>query len=111
MKDNDGTQLRKGKEGMSSDSESAPAMPLDEALLEILCCPETKQAVALMDAASLDVLNRKITNGEVQNTGGNPVKEPLDGGLIRSDKKVAYPIREMIPIMLIEEGIPTDDIL
>ena len=96
---------------MSSDSDAATAMPIDPALLEILCCPETKQAMTLLDAASLDVLNRKIANGEVQNTGGNPVKEPLDGGLIRSDKKVTYPIREKIPIMLIEEGIPTDDIL
>ena len=32
-------------------------------------------------------------------------------GLIRSDKKVTYPIRETIPIMLIEEGIPIDGIL
>jgi len=86
-------------------------MPLDPALLEILCCPETKQAVTLLDAASLHVLNRKIANGEVQNTGGNPVKEPLDGGLIRSDKKVTYPVREMIPIMLVEEGLPTEGIL
>ena len=96
---------------MSPDSESAPAMPLDAALLEILCCPETKQAVTLLDAASLHVLNRKIANGEMQNTGGNPVKEPLDGGLIRSDKKVTYPIRETIPIMLAEEGIPTAGML
>ena len=96
---------------MSPDSESAPAMPPDETLLEILCCPETKQAVTLLDAASLDVLNRKIANGELQNTDGNPVKELLGGALIRSDKKVTYPIREMIPIMLVEEGIPTDGIL
>ncbi len=86
-------------------------MPLDAALLEILCCPETKQAVTLLDAASLHVLNRKIANGEVQNVGGNPVKDPLDGGLIRSDKQVTYPVREMIPIMLVEEGLPTDGIL
>jgi len=39
------------------------------------------------------------------------VKDPLDGGLLRSDKQVAYPIREMIPIMLIEEGIPTAGLL
>ena len=96
---------------MSPDSESAPAMPLDESLLEILCCPETKQAVTLLDADSLHVLNQKIANGEVRNTGGNPVKEPLDGGLIRHDKKVTYPIREMIPIMLVEEGIPIDGML
>lgn len=96
---------------MSPDSDSDPAMPLDPALLEILCCPETKQAMTLLDAASLDVLNRKIADGELQNTGGNQVKEPLDGGLLRSDKQVTYPIREKIPIMLVEEGIPLDGIL
>ena len=96
---------------MSPDGDSDPAMPLDPALLEILCCPETKQAMTLLDAASLDVLNRKIANRELQNKGGNPVKEPLDGGLIRNDKKVTYPIREKIPIMLVEEGIPLDGIL
>ena len=67
--------------------------------------------MTLLDAASLEILNRKIANGELQNTGGNLVKEPLAGGLIRSDKKVAYPIRETIPIMLIEERIPIDGIL
>ena len=96
---------------MSPDGDSDPAMPLDPALLEILCCPETKQAMTLLDAASLDVLNRKIANRELQNKGGNPVKEPLDGGLIRNDKKVTYPIREKIPIMLVEEGILLDGIL
>ena len=96
---------------MSPDSESAPAMPIDPTLLEILCCPETRQSMTLLDAASLEILNQKIANGELQNKGGNPVKEPLDGGLIRNDRKITYPIREMIPIMLIEEGIPLDGIL
>jgi len=96
---------------MSPDSDSARATLIDPTLLEILCCPETKQAMTLLDPASLDILNRKVANGELQNKGGNPVKEPLDGGLIRNDKKIAYPIREMIPIMLVEEGIPTDGIL
>jgi uncharacterized protein YbaR (Trm112 family) len=34
--------------------------------------------------------------------------EPLDGGLIRGDRKMLYPIREDIPVMLIEEGIPLE---
>lgn len=96
---------------MSSDGDAPPAIPLDPALLEILCCPETKQALTLLDAASLDALNRKIANGELHNKGGNLVKEPLDGGLIRRDKTVTYPIREKIPIMLVEEGILFDGIL
>ncbi len=96
---------------MSPDSDSATAMPIDPTLLKILCCPETKQTITLLDAASLDILNRKIAKGELQNKGGNLVKEPLDGGLIRSDKKITYPIRGAIPSLLIEEGIPTDGIL
>jgi uncharacterized protein len=38
------------------------------------------------------------------------VSGELDGGLIRSDRKILYPIRDHIPVMLIEEGIPLDQI-
>ena len=96
---------------MNPDSDPAPALQIDPTFLEILCCPETKQALTLLDTASLEILNRKIANGELQNKGGHLVKEPMDGGLIRSDKNVTYPIRKTIPIMLIEEGIPLDGIL
>ena len=40
------------------------------------------------------------------NRGGEAVKEHLDGGLVREDRKFLYPIREDIPIMLIDEAIP-----
>jgi uncharacterized protein len=39
------------------------------------------------------------------------VTELLDGGLVRSDRKILYPIREDIPVMLIEEGIPLEQVL
>jgi len=38
------------------------------------------------------------------------VSEKLDGGLIRADRKILYPIREDIPVMLIEEGIPIENL-
>lgn len=96
---------------MSGEGESSQSVPIDPSLVAILCCPETKQAISLVDAASLERLNRKIAAGELQNKGGTVVKDPLDGGLIRSDNTVVYPIRDTIPIMLIEEGIPTEGIL
>jgi uncharacterized protein YbaR (Trm112 family) len=37
------------------------------------------------------------------------VTEPLSGGLIRADRHVLYPVRENIPVMLIEEGIPLSE--
>ncbi len=88
-----------------SPDRTVPSMNLDPELWNILCCPETKQAIAPVDAASLALLNQKIAAGNVRNKGGSVVQHPLDGGLLRSDKKVLYPIRDTIPLMLIEEGI------
>jgi uncharacterized protein len=78
-------------------------------LLAILCCPETKQEVCLMEPMVVERLNQQISKGELKTTGGQAVTEKIDGGLIRKDKKIAYPIRDQIPIMLIEEGIPLKD--
>jgi uncharacterized protein len=74
-------------------------------LLAILCCPETKQEVCPLESAVVERLNQRILKGELQTKGGQPVTEKIDGGLLRKDKTVAYPIRDQIPIMLIEEGI------
>lgn len=77
-------------------------------LLEILCCPETKEDVALADAALIDQVNAKIATGTVKNRSGQPVSEKIDGGLLRKDGRFLYPIREDIPIMLIDEALPMD---
>ena len=84
---------------------------LDDQLLAILCCPENKEAVSLLDQERLQILNEKITMGELQNKSGNLVKERLEGALLRSDQSVAYPIRDGIPIMLIDEGLVVTGIL
>lgn len=96
---------------MSSTNISAESDPINKDLLAILCCPDSKQSVFLIDTSSLSKLNQVIDSGELKNQGGNLVKEKLQGGLIRSDEKVVYPIRENIPILLIEEGIPVEGIL
>ena len=44
--------------------------------------------------------------GTLTNRAGEPVRERLDGGLVRADGKVLYPIREDIPVMLVDEAIP-----
>ncbi len=90
---------------MVEEKETPNKGTIDKDLLAILCCPETKQEVSLIDSRMLDQLNAEIEKGELHNKAGHPVKEKLDGGLIRKDGKVVYPIRDQIPIMLIEEGI------
>lgn len=85
-------------------------MNLDKDLLAILCCPETKQAVVLADEQLIQKVNGAIERGAIKNKAQKPVTEKLDGGLIRSDSKILYPVREDIPVMLIDEGIPLDQV-
>lgn len=85
-------------------------MSIDKELLAILCCPETKQAVSLAEESLIQKLNAAVARGEVANAGKRPVSAKLDAGLIRADRKILYPIRDNIPVMLIEEGIPLEQI-
>jgi uncharacterized protein len=78
---------------------------VDPGLLQILCCPETRQPVKEADSALVAELNARIGSGAVRNRAGKVVSEKLEGGLLRQDRQVLYPIRNRIPIMLIEEAI------
>ena len=79
---------------------------IDSELLKILCCPETHQDLRPAEAALIDGLNRQISSGTLKNRAGQAVTEKINGGLIRADGKFLYPIRQNIPVMLIEEAIP-----
>jgi uncharacterized protein YbaR (Trm112 family) len=79
---------------------------IEPGLLKILCCPETHQPVSEADAALVTDLNNRIASGSVKNRAGKSVSNKLDGGLLRQDRQILYPIRNRIPIMLIEEAIP-----
>ena len=78
---------------------------VDDALLKILCCPETHQELRLADAALVESLNQKISAGQLKNRAGKPVTETLSGGLVRRDGKFLYPVRNL-PVMLVDEAIP-----
>jgi uncharacterized protein YbaR (Trm112 family) len=79
---------------------------IDPELLKIMCCPETHQPIALAEPSLIEKLNTQIAVGQLKNRAGQPVKERIDGGLVREDKKFLYPIRQNIPVMLIDEAIP-----
>ncbi|MGI9308170.1 MAG: Trm112 family protein [Gammaproteobacteria bacterium] len=78
---------------------------MDEKLLDIICCPQTRQPLELLDAEQLGHLNQRIAAGSVRNHGEEPVQGSLSEALVTADGRLVYPIREGIPILLEDECI------
>jgi len=86
-----------------------PHPVIDPRLLEILVCPDTHQPVSEADESLVERVNASITAGSAHCVGGKPTTESIDGGLVRKDGRVLYPIRDEIPIMLVDQAIELDD--
>ncbi len=80
---------------------------VDQSLLDILVCPETKQSLRVADVALLEQVNASVRKGSLTNRGGQRVATPVEAGLVRKDGTVLYPVRDDIPIMLIDEAKPS----
>jgi uncharacterized protein YbaR (Trm112 family) len=78
---------------------------LNPDLLALLVCPETHQDVALATPDEIARINDAIGKGQVQTAAGAAVDQPLEAALIRTDRRIAYPIRDGIPVMLVPEGL------
>ena len=79
---------------------------MDDKLLEIICCPETHQPLRRADVELVTNLNQRIEAGTLFDRVEEKVGQKIDGGLFREDGKILYPIRQNIPTLLIEQGIP-----
>ncbi len=80
-------------------------MSLDKRLLDIVCCPVTHSPLAPMQQSKLDELNALIAQARIKNLGEETLTEPLSEALITRDGKLAYPVRDGIPLLLEECGI------
>ena len=85
-------------------------MPIDKELLNILCCPKTKVDIQELSSQDLTRLNQKIKSGEIKYADGKAVDQPLEEGLITVDLKTVYRIDDGIPVMLIDMGIPFEQV-
>jgi uncharacterized protein YbaR (Trm112 family) len=83
---------------------------VDQELLDLLVCPETRQPVRVAEPALLERLNAAITAGGIATRGGRPITEPVTEGLVREDGLLLYPVRDDIPIMLIDEALSLEGI-
>jgi uncharacterized protein YbaR (Trm112 family) len=83
---------------------------VDPELIKILVCPEDKTPVVLADDDLVAAANQAIEAGSLKNRGGEVVEARIDGALVREDQVYMYPIRDDIPIMLIDEAVPLDQL-
>lgn len=83
---------------------------MDRKLLDILCCPTTRQSLALLDPQGLDALNRAIAAGGVKRADDSVQAEPLREALLTRDRKTVYRVDDGIPVLLAEEAIATAQI-
>ena len=80
---------------------------MDRKLLDILCCPASKQPLALLNKAELRALNEAVAAGGLKRMDGSLQTEPLKEGLITRDHQTIYRIEDGIPVLLSDEGIAT----
>jgi uncharacterized protein YbaR (Trm112 family) len=86
------------------------AFMIDKGLLNVLVCPKDHTPLVVADGRLTAKLNRAIAAGHVVNGMGQRVSQQIDGGLVRSDKALLYPILDGIPVMLADEAIPLDQL-
>lgn len=74
-------------------------------LLAILRCPATHQPLIPADADALAFANARIAAGTVRTVDGETVSAPLTEALVTADGQRVYPVRDGIPILLVEEAL------
>jgi uncharacterized protein YbaR (Trm112 family) len=85
-------------------------MPVAANLLEIIMCPRTKQNLQNLSPEKVGEINKEIEAGGVKYYDESPVDQKLDEALISEDQKVIYRVDEGIPVMMIDKGIPTEQL-
>jgi len=83
---------------------------MDRKLLDILCCPISKQPLAMVNSAELNALNSAIGEGKLRRNDETAQTQTLKQALITRDHKMIYRIEDDIPVLLADEGIATSQI-
>lgn len=83
---------------------------IDDELLNNLVCPENRTRLHMAGADLVVRLNELIRRERLVNKSGQTVTSEMEAALVREDKALLYPVIDGIPIMLMDEGIPLDQL-
>ncbi|MDJ0916674.1 MAG: Trm112 family protein [Woeseiaceae bacterium] len=83
---------------------------MDKKLLTILCCPITHKGLKVAGKGDLGKVNSAIEAGNVQNRGGSVLTDELEEALVTDDRKLLYPVRNGIPVLLEGESVNMEQI-
>ena len=74
-------------------------------LLNIICCPVTREKLSIATPQQLEFINTEIANSKLTKLDGSIAEKPQSKALINAAKTLLYPIEEGIPILLESEAI------
>lgn len=78
--------------------------------LAILRCPIEKTKLTLANTDLIDRVNRSATEGKLCYEGGSTVEDAFDELLINEASSFAYGVRDDIPSLCKELGIPLNQL-
>jgi uncharacterized protein YbaR (Trm112 family) len=78
---------------------------IEAKLVEILRCPQDRSRLRIAPPEVVNSINRAIDAGTAVNLAGERLERRIDGGLIREQGDLLYPVIDEIPVMLPDEAL------
>ena len=78
---------------------------IDPELLEILRCPADGGKLHPASDKQVERLNEAIRSGDARDRVEQRVEQTIEGGLVTTDGRWLYPIRDRIPTLVVDEAI------
>ena len=73
---------------------------MDPNLLNIICCPVTREKLSIATSKQLEFINTEIVKNNLIKLDGSIAEKPQSKALINATNTLLYPIEEDIPILL-----------